>query len=272
MNTENVMLSNGVTMPALTYGIEQLSKEDVRRAIPDALKAGYRSFAISETDDAVTAEIGKVLANTGVPRDDLFLTTGVWLDHYGDDGCRKAVAQTLKLLQTDYIDLMLLPQIFSDDDTTWQTLETLYEEGVLRAIGVYHFPPDALITLASSARIIPMVSVQALGYSSAAAPWMAPYDMQCLLDAPYGAKDATVDAQAVTNIAQKYHKTPAQITLRYQIERGSAIVTQTTDYADMVQSTNIFDFTLTPDDMASLSAVKSPKDQTVINGLYYKTV
>ena len=146
---EYVTLSNGIKMPILGYGVYQVTKDECERCVLDALKAGYRSLDTAQSYFN-EEEVGAAIEKSGVPREDIFLTTKVWVEHYGYDACKRSVEESLKKLKTDYIDLMLLHQPFSDYYGAWRALEDLYEEGVLRAIGVSNFYPDRLVEVVSS--------------------------------------------------------------------------------------------------------------------------
>lgn len=154
---EYVTLSNGIKMPILGYGVYQVTEDECERCVLDALKAGYRSLDTAQSYFN-EEEVGAAIEKSGVPREEIFLTTKVWVEHYGYDACKRSVEESLKKLKTDYIDLMLLHQPFSDYYGAWHALEDLYEEGVIRAIGVSNFYPDRLVDIASFARIAPMVN------------------------------------------------------------------------------------------------------------------
>ena len=135
---EYVTLSNGIKMPVLGYGVYQVTRDECERCVSDALKAGYRSIDTAQSYFN-EEEVGNAIQKAEIPREDLFLTTKVWVEHYGYDACKKSVDESLKKLKTDYIDLMLLHQPFSDYYGAWRALEDLYEEGVLRAICLSQF-------------------------------------------------------------------------------------------------------------------------------------
>ena len=154
---EYVTLSNGVKMPILGYGVYQVTKDECERCVLDALKAGYRSLDTAQSYFN-EEEVGSAIKKSGIPREEIFLTSKVWVEHYGYEECRKSVEDSLRKLGTDKIDLMLLHQPFSDYYGAWRALEDLYEEGKLRAIGVSNFYPDRLVDIASFTRIRPMIN------------------------------------------------------------------------------------------------------------------
>ena len=170
-------LSNGVQMPILGYGVYQVTKDECERCVSDALRAGYRHIDTAQSYFN-EEEVGNAIQKSGIPREELFLTTKVWVEHYGYDACRASVLESLRKLKTDYIDLMLLHQPFSDYYGAWHALEDLYEEGKLRAIGVSNFYPDRLVDICSFTRIRPMVNqveTHPLNQQIEAKRWMDKY-------------------------------------------------------------------------------------------------
>ena len=154
---EYVTLSNGVKMPVLGYGVYQVTKEECEQCVLDALDAGYRSIDTAQSYFN-EEEVGEAIRESGVSREDIFLTSKVWVEHYGYEETRKSVEESLRKLQTDYLDLMLLHQPFNDYYGAYRALEDMYEEGMLKAIGVSNFYPDRLVDLASFTKIPPMVN------------------------------------------------------------------------------------------------------------------
>lgn len=154
---EYVKLNNGVTMPILGFGVYQIPKEETKRCVLDAIKVGYRSIDTAQSYFN-EAEVGEALLECGVPRTELFITTKVWIDNYGYENCKKSVEESLKKLKTDYIDLVLLHQPFSDYYGAYRALEDLYKEGKIKAIGVSNFYTDRLSDMCLFGRkVIPAV-------------------------------------------------------------------------------------------------------------------
>ena len=255
---EYVTLSNGIKMPILGYGVYQVSKEECERCVLDALKAGYRSFDTAQSYFN-EAEVGTAIEKSGVPREDIFLTTKVWVENYGYDECRKSVEESLKKLKTDYIDLVLLHQPFSDYYGAWRALEDLYEEGVLRAIGVSNFYPDRLVDIASFARIAPMVNqveTHPHNQQSNAKKWMEKYQIQHEAWAPFGeGRNGLFEDAILAEIGAKYGKTAAQVILRWHIQRNTVVIPKSTHYERMVQNIDIFDFKLSKEDMDRIATL-----------------
>lgn len=154
---EYVTLANGVKMPQLGYGVYQVTKAECERCVADALKVGYRHIDTAQSYFN-EEEVGNAVKNSGISREKLFITTKVWIEHYGYEECRKSVLESLRKLQLDYLDLVLLHQPFADYYGAWKALEELYAEGKLRAIGVSNFYPDRLVDICSFSRIKPMVN------------------------------------------------------------------------------------------------------------------
>lgn len=174
---EYVTLANGVKMPQLGYGVYQVTKEECERCVADALKVGYRHIDAAQSYFNET-EVGNAVKKSGIPREELFITTKVWIEHYGYEECRKSVLDSLHKMQLDYLDLVLLHQPFADYYGAWRALEELYAEGKLRAIGVSNFYSDRLVDICSFSRIKPMVNqveTHPHNQQKAANEWMKKY-------------------------------------------------------------------------------------------------
>ena len=253
-----VTLSNGVKMPQLGYGVYQVTQNECERCVLDALEVGYRHLDTAQSYFN-EAEVGSAIKKSGVPRKEIFLTTKVWVEHYGYDECRKSVEQSLKKLQTDYIDLMLLHQPFSDYYGAWRALEDLYDEGVLKAIGVSNFYPDRLVDIASFSRIRPMVNqVETHPYNqqTEAHEWMKKYGAIHEAWAPFGeGRGGLFSDPVLQKIGEKYDKTTAQIMLRWHLQRGIVVIPKSTHKERMAENFDVFDFTLSDGDMKAIAAL-----------------
>lgn len=255
---EYVKLSNGMEMPILGYGVYQVSKEECERCVLDALRAGYRSI---DTAQAYfnEEEVGTALIKSGIPRKDIFLTSKVWVEHYGYEECRKSVEASLRKLQTDYLDLMLLHQPFADYYGAWRALEELYEEGKLRAVGISNFYPDRMVDLASFARIRPMVNqVETHPYNQQilAKEYMDQYGVQIEAWAPFGeGRGGLFEDPVLMETGAKYGKTTAQIMLRWNIQRGVVVIPKSVHYERMVENFDVFDFSLSDGDMEKIASL-----------------
>ena len=255
---EYVTLRNGIQMPILGYGVYQVTKEECERCVSDALKAGYRHIDTAQSYFN-EEEVGNAIEKSGIPREELFLTTKVWVEHYGYDACRASVLESLRKLNTAYIDLMLLHQPFSDYYGAWRALEDLYEEGKIKAIGVSNFYPDRLVDICSFARIKPMVNqveTHPLNQQIEAKQWMDKYGVQIEAWAPFGeGRGGLFQNEVLAGIGAKYGKSTAQVMLRWHIQRGVVVIPKSTHYERMVENFNVFDFTLTDEDMEKIAAL-----------------
>ena len=251
-------LSNGVQMPILGYGVYQVTKDECERCVSDALRAGYRHIDTAQSYFN-EEEVGDAIQKSGIPREELFITTKVWVEHYGYEACRASVLESMRKLKTDYIDLMLLHQPFSDYYGAWHALEDLYEEGKLRAIGVSNFYPDRLVDICSFARIRPMVNqveTHPVNQQIEAKKWMDKYGVQIEAWAPFGeGRGGLFQHEALAAIGAKYGKSTAQVMLRWHIQRGVVVIPKSTHYDRMVENFNVFDFTLTDEDMSAIAAL-----------------
>lgn len=255
---EYVTLSNGVKMPVLGYGVYQVTKEECERCVLDALKAGYRSI---DTAQAYynEEETGNAIEKSGVPREDIFLTTKVWVTNYGYEQAKASVYESMRKLKTDYLDLCLLHQPFGDYYGAWRALEELYEESKIRAIGISNFYPDRMIDIASFAKIRPMVNqVETHPYNQqiTAKEYMDKYDVQIEAWAPFGeGRGGLFENEVLKSIGEKYHKSTAQVMLRWNIQRGVVVIPKSTHYERMVENFNVFDFKLSDEDMQAIKAL-----------------
>lgn len=255
---EFVTLANGVKMPILGYGVYQVTKDECERCVLDALKAGYRAIDTAQSYFN-EEEVGSAIAKSGVPREEIFLTTKVWIEHYGYNECRASVLESMRKLQTNYIDLMLLHQPFGDYYGAWRALEDLYEEGKLRAIGISNFYPDRMIDLASFSRIKPMVNqieIHPFNQQIEAKKWNEKYGLQVEAWAPFGeGREGLFENEVLKVIGEKYGKTTAQVILRWHLQRGIVVIPKSTHYERMVENFDVFDFTLSDEDMSAIAAL-----------------
>lgn len=255
---EQVTLYNGVKMPMVGYGVYQVSAEECERCVRDALSVGYRMIDTAQSYYN-EEQVGKAVAESGIPREKIFLTTKVWVEHYGYEETRKSVLESMKKLRTDYLDLVLLHQPFSDYYGAYRALEDLYREGKLRAIGVSNFYPDRLVDIASFSRIKLMVNqVEAHPFHQQSEPkkWMEKYGVQVEAWAPFGeGRGGLFENPVLEEIGRKYGKTTAQVILRWHIQRGVVVIPKSTHRERMEQNLNIFDFALDGEDMKKIASL-----------------
>jgi len=258
---EYVKLNNGVEMPILGFGVYQIPASDTKRCVLDAIKVGYRSIDTAQSYFN-EAEVGDAIVECGVPREELFITTKVWIDNYGYENCKKSVMESLKKLKTDYIDLVLLHQPFSDYYEAYRALENLYEEGKIKAIGVSNFYPDRLTDICLFDRkVIPAVNqveTNPINAQFKAQENMEKYGVHIEAWAPFGeGRNGLFENETLVNIGKKYEKSAAQVILRWLIERGVIIACKSTHVERMEQNFNVFDFRLTDEDMKEINKLNT---------------
>ena len=251
-----VTLENGVKMPQLGYGVYQVTKEECERCVLDALKVGYRLFDTAQSYFN-EEEVGNAIVKSGVSREEIFLTSKVWIDHYGYEECRKSVLESLRKLKTDYIDLMLLHQPFSDYYGAYRALEDLYDEGKIKSIGISNFYPDRMVDLASFTRIKPMINqieIHPYHQQVFSKEWHDKYGVQLEAWAPFGeGRKNMFELSELKEIGDKYGKTVAQVILRWHLQRGIVVIPKSTHLERMKENFNVFDFELAQEDMDVIS-------------------
>lgn len=259
---EYITLNNGLKMPMLGYGVYQVTQEECERCVLDALKAGYRSIDTAQSYFN-EEQVGNAIVKSGVPREEIFLTTKVWVEFYGYEETKASVLESMRKLKTDYIDLMLLHQPFADYYGAYRALEDLYEEGKLKAIGVSNFYPDRLVDIASFSRIKPMVNqveTHPLNQQKTAKEWMDKYNVQIEAWAPFGeGRGGLFENPVLKEIGAKYGKSTAQVMLRWHIQRGVVVIPKSTHYERMEENLNVFDFRLSEEEMARIAALDEEK-------------
>lgn len=253
---EQITLYNEVKMPIVGYGVYQVSKEECERCVMDALAVGYRSIDTAQSYFN-EEEVGNAIKKSGVPREDIFLTTKVWVEHYGYEEAKKSVFESMRKLRTDYLDLVLLHQPFSDYYGAYRALEDLYNEGKLRAIGVSNFYPDRLVDMALFNRVKPMVNqveTHPFHQQTEAKKWMERYGVQVEAWAPFGeGRGGLFENPVLAEIVEKHKKTTAQVMLRWHIQRGVVVIPKSAHKERMKENLNIFDFALDQTDMKRIS-------------------
>lgn len=256
---EYVKLNNGIEMPLISFGVYQIPKEDTKRCVLDAIKSGYRGIDTAQSYFN-ESEVGDAIVECGVPREELFITTKVWIDHYGYEECKASVEESLRKLKTDYLDLCLLHQPFSDYYGAYRALEDLYAEGKIKSIGVSNFYPDRLTDICMFDRkVIPAVNqVEVNPYN---AQWFAQENMEkhgvkMEAWAPFGeGRNNLFTNETLVSIGKKYNKSSAQVMLRWLIQRGVIVACKSTHIERMQENINVFDFELTEEDMNSIKTL-----------------
>lgn len=251
-------LYNGVMMPIIGYGVYQISKEECERCVLDALSVGYRHIDTAQSYFN-EEEVGSAITKSGVPREEIFITTKIWIDNYGYEACKKSVEESLKKLKTDYIDLVLLHQPFSDYYGAWKALEELYEQGKIKAIGVSNFYSDRLVDICRFARIKPMVNqieTNPLNAQKEAHKWLDKYQVAHEAWAPLGEKrNGLFDNKVLNKIAKAHNKSVAQVILRWELQNDVIVIPKSTHKERMEENFNIFDFTLSDKEMEEINNI-----------------
>lgn len=258
---EYVKLNNGVEMPIFGFGVYQIPKEETKECVLNAIKVGYRLIDTAQSYFN-ESEVGEAISECDVPREELFITTKVWIDNYGYDKCKASILESLKKLKTDYIDLVLLHQPFSDYYGAYRALEDLYHEGKIRAIGVSNFYPDRLADMCLFGRkVIPAVNqveTNPFNQQIKAQENMEKYGVHIEAWAPFGeGKSGMFENVTLKKIGEKYNKSVAQVILRWLIQRGVIVVCKSTHIERMEQNFDVFDFELSKEDMEEIRKLDS---------------
>ncbi len=259
---ETVKLNNGIEMPIIGYGVYQVDPAECERCVSDALSVGYRMI---DTAQAYNNEegVGAAVKKSGIRREDLFIVSKVWISNYGYEKAKASIGESLSKLDTDYLDLMLLHQPFCDRYGAYRALEEAYKEGKLRAIGVSNFYPDHFIDFASNVEIPPMVNqveTHVFDQQIESQKIMADYGCQTMSWGPLAeGRNNFFTNPLLEEIGKKYGKSVAQVALRWLTQRGIIIIPKSVRKERMEQNLNIFDFTLSDEDMAAIATLDTGK-------------
>lgn len=261
--TTTIRLNNGVEMPLLGYGVYLVSPEECERCVAEAIATGYR---LIDTAQAYYNEegVGRAVAKSGVPRDELFLTTKVWITNAGEEKAAASIEESLRKLQTDYIDLLLIHQPFADYYGTYRAMEKALRDGKVRAIGVSNFYPDRFVDLAENMEIKPAINqvktnvfsqqleadAEARKYGTHLMAW-APIDQ---------AGEALFGNPVLKALAEKHGKTVSQVALRYLVQRSIPAIPKTVHRERMIENLDVFDFALSDDDMQAIAPLDREPD------------
>lgn len=255
---ETMKLYNGVEVPANGFGVYQVSKEDCKESVLTALKTGYRHIDTAQSYFN-ESEVGEALKESDVPRKEIFLTTKVWIDNYGEGKTYDSVLESLKKLQTDYLDLILLHQPVGDYYAAYRDLEKLYEEGKVRAIGVSNFYPDRLVDLCMFAKIKPMVNqieVNVFNQQVEAKKWADKYGVVLEAWAPFAeGRNNMFHNEVLQAIGEKHNKSVAQVILRWLYQRGIVSLAKSVHEERIKENFDIYSFELDNDDMKKIETL-----------------
>lgn len=249
---EHRILNNGVEMPVLGFGVYQVEETVCEQCVCDAIAAGYRSI---DTASAYLNEraVGRAIRRSGVPREELFITTKLWVQDAGYESTKRAFAKSLERLQLDYLDLYLIHQPFGDVYGSWRAMEELYREGAVRGIGVSNFQPDRLVDLILHNEVVPAVNqveTHPFCQQTEAAAVMASEGVQIESWAPFAeGRNNLFGNGTLVSLAAKYRKSVAQVVLRWLIQRGVVVIPKSVRPERMAENIAVFDFHLAPEDM-----------------------
>lgn len=253
-------LSNGVEIPQLGFGVFQIPPQETKDVVKKAIEVGYRHF---DTAQAYfnEAEIGEAIKESGIAREELFITTKVWVSSYGYEENKKAFQKSLDKLQTDYIDLYLLHQCIGDVYSTWRAVEDLYKEGKIKAIGVCNFTQGRFADLCLHAEIKPMVNqieVNPFFQQEGTEDFHKEFDAVVEAWGPLAeGKDGIFTNSVLSEIGEKYNKSVAQVILRWLIQRGIVVFPKSTKESRMIENSDVFDFELSDEDVEKIKELET---------------
>lgn len=257
-NAKEVTLNNGVKMPILGFGVFQIPSENTKQAVLDALKVGYRHIDTAQSYGN-EKEVGEAIKESGIPREEIFVTTKIWLSNYGYEKAKDSIDRSLKRMQLDYLDLVLLHQPFSDYYGAYRALEDAYDEGKVRAIGVSNFYPDRLSDIVAFNRITPQVNqveTHPFNQQIEAQENMIRHNVQIESWASFAeGRDNIFTNPILVEIGKKYGKSSAQVMIRWQVQRGIVCLTKSVRAERMAENFNVFDFELSKDDMNRIQSL-----------------
>lgn len=256
---KEIILNNGVEMPILGFGVYQIEDADqCEQAVYDALMAGYR---LIDTAAAYMNEeaVGKAIKRSGIPREEIFITTKLWIQDAGYESAKKAFTKSLQRLQVDYLDLYLIHQPFGDVYGSWRAMEELYHEGKIRAIGVSNFHMDRLVDLIDHNEVTPAVNqieTHPFCQQIESAKFMKENNVQIESWGPFAeGKNNIFQNELLASIAEKYNKSVAQVILRWLTQRGVVVIPKSVHKERIIENFNIFDFELNQEDMDMISTL-----------------
>lgn len=255
---EYVTLNNGVKMPILGYGVYQTPPDETERCVLEAIEMGYRSI---DTAQAYYNEegVGNAITKCGLPREELFITTKIWITNAGYEKAKASIKESLKKLKTDYIDLLLIHQPFGDYYGSYRAMEEAYREGLVRAIGVSNFYPDRYLDIEHFSEIKPAVNqveTHVFQQQKIAKEYMEKHGTQIMSWGPFAeGKNDYFNTPELVEIGKKYNKTSAQVALRFLIQSNVVVIPKSVHEERMEQNFNVFDFALNDEEMKAIQGL-----------------
>ena len=255
---QTIKLNNGVKMPILGYGVFLVDPKECERCVTDAIDVGYRMI---DTAQAYYNEegVGAAIKKSGIKREEFFIVTKVWITNSGEEKAAKSIDESLKKLQTDYVDLLLIHQPFGDYYGTYRAMEKAYKDGKTRAIGVSNFFPDRFVDLCNFVEIKPMVNqmeTHVFQQEKTLRKYMDKYNTQLMSWSPMArGENNFFNNEILKSIGEKYNKSVAQVALRFLTQENVIVIPKSTHKERMKENFEIFDFELSGDDMNTLRAL-----------------
>ena len=258
-------LNNGLLMPMVGLGVYNISEKETQRVVEDAISIGYRSI---DTAAMYYNEkgVGDAVRTCGIPREELFITTKICDSCYSREETLRSVSHSMKQLGLDYVDLMLIHWPVGNPIVMWHTLEELYEQGMFKAIGVSNFYPNIFPQIVNNAKVMPVVNqceTHVLYQQRKMLEYLKPYDVALEAWSPLAeGRRSIFKNKALVGIGERYGKTAAQVALKFLIQNGIIIIPKTTHTERMVENINLFDFTLTDDDLQEIRLLDTGRNVT----------
>ena len=256
---KTIILNNGIKMPILGFGVFQITDlEECGNSVIEAIKSGYRLIDTAASYKNEVA-VGNAIKKCGVPREELFITTKVWVEDVTYEKTKKAFYKSLEKLQLDYLDMYLIHQPYNDVFGAWRAMEELYEEGKIRAIGVCNFSPDRLVDLSINSKIKPAINqIETHPLCQQIEPHKILKDenIQHQSWGPFAeGKEGIFENELLKSIGKKYNKSIAQVILKWLIQRDIVAIPKSVKIERMVENINIFDFELSDEDMSKIATL-----------------
>ena len=255
---QTVKLNNSVEMPILGYGVYQVDPKECERCVSDAIDSGYRLIDTAQSYHNEEG-VGAAIKKSAVKREDLFIVTKLWISNYGYEKAKKSIGDSLKKLQSGYIDLLLLHQPFGDYYGAYRAMEEAYKQGKVRAIGVSNFYPDRYVDLCNFVEVVPAVNqieTHVFNQQKTAREYMKKYGTQIMAWGPFAeGKNNMFKNETLVSIGEKYGKSSAQTALRFLVQEGIVVIPKSVKKERMEQNINIFDFKLTDDEIERIRSL-----------------